>query len=206
MVQGDPRQVLEAAALIRGESFAALSRLLGRNSAWVQQYVRRGTPRTLPERDRAILARYLDIDEVALGAPPAREEGATRIARLDVRAAAGAGALVGSELALPSVALDDRLLATLGVDAADAALIRVQGDSMAETLCDGDLILVDRSQSTTTRQGGIYVIRLDGVLLVKRLRRASVGLTVVSDNTAYPPFVARPEIVGRVVWLSRALV
>jgi repressor LexA len=205
MALDDPRQVLEAAVLIRGESFAALSRLLGRNSAWVQQYVRRGTPRVLPERDRGILARYLDIDEEALGAPPAEQDGTTRVARLDVRAAAGAGVLVEDDIALPSVAFDDRLLATLGVDPDHAALIRVQGDSMAETLCEGDLILVDQSTRTVTRQGGIYVIRLDGALLVKRLRKASAGLTVMSDNPAYPPFVARPEIVGRVVWLSRAL-
>ena len=34
----------------RGESLAGLSRLLGRNDAYIQQYLRKGTPRRLPEQ------------------------------------------------------------------------------------------------------------------------------------------------------------
>ncbi|MGC5075318.1 hypothetical protein, partial [Escherichia coli] len=58
MERGDPRARL--AALIDGDtaSYAALSRMLRRNDAYLQQYVRRGTPRDLAERDRALLAAY----------------------------------------------------------------------------------------------------------------------------------------------------
>jgi phage repressor protein C with HTH and peptisase S24 domain len=80
--------------------------------------------------------------------------------------------------------------------------IEVQGDSMEPTLRDGDEILVDRSQRRL--RSGVHVIRLDDVLLVKRLAPAAGGaVEIISDNPAYGRAV-RPhdevELVGRVVW------
>ena len=43
----DPRNVLERLCAERGEDFAGLSRMLGRNSAYIQQFVRRGVPKRL---------------------------------------------------------------------------------------------------------------------------------------------------------------
>ena len=54
----DPRLVIERLCLKRGEDFAGLSRMLGRNSAYIQQYVRRGVPKRLGEEERRKLARY----------------------------------------------------------------------------------------------------------------------------------------------------
>ena len=48
----DARSTLTRLCAERGESLAGLSRLLGRNDAYIQQYLRKGTPRRLPERDR----------------------------------------------------------------------------------------------------------------------------------------------------------
>ena len=59
----------------RGEDYAGLSRLLGRNPAYVQQYIKRGTPRRLAEEDRRLLARYFGVDEALLGGPPRDDEG-----------------------------------------------------------------------------------------------------------------------------------
>ncbi len=49
LMMNDPRLVLERLCAERGEDFAGLSRMLGRNSAYIQQYVRRGVPRRLGE-------------------------------------------------------------------------------------------------------------------------------------------------------------
>ncbi len=40
----EPRLVIERLCAERGEDFAGLSRMLGRNPAYIQQYVRRGVP------------------------------------------------------------------------------------------------------------------------------------------------------------------
>src|SRR5881275_2126563 len=66
----DPRAVLKRLCAERGEDFAGLSRMLGRNPAYIQQFVRRGVPKRLKEEERRKLARYFSISEAILGGPP----------------------------------------------------------------------------------------------------------------------------------------
>ena len=54
-----------------GEGFASLSRLIGRNPAYIQQYLKRGIPRRLSEQDRRRLARHFGVSEALFGAPVA---------------------------------------------------------------------------------------------------------------------------------------
>jgi hypothetical protein len=62
------RKNLERLAIERGESLGALSRLIGRNDAYLQQFIRRGTPSRLAEDDRLKLAQFFQIDERIFGA------------------------------------------------------------------------------------------------------------------------------------------
>ena len=71
----DPRIALERLCAERGEDFAGLSRMLGRNSAYIQQYVRRGVPKRLKEEERRKLARYFSVSEAVLGGPPDESTG-----------------------------------------------------------------------------------------------------------------------------------
>ncbi|NCP10551.1 MAG: peptidase S24, partial [Sphingomonadales bacterium] len=61
-----PRVVLDRLARERGDDYASLSRLLRRNPAYVQQFIKRGSPRKLDEADRATLARYFGVAEAVL--------------------------------------------------------------------------------------------------------------------------------------------
>ncbi len=204
MDSADPRTAIVRAAQARSVSLMELSRLIGRNPAYIQQFVERGTPRRLAEGDRATLARYLGIGEAALGAPPARDWVA--VPRIDATASAGPGGVLGDDASDGVHRLDAALLRQLRVRADNASMIAVRGDSMDPTLADGDMILVDRGDRRG-QSGRIHVVRHDGLLLVKRLARASGGVELVSDNPTYPPIVIEgpPDIIGRVVWLSRAL-
>jgi len=67
------RTRLDALIASRGEDYASLSRLLGRNASYVQQFIKRGVPRRLSESDRRILASHFGIAEHLLGGPT--EEG-----------------------------------------------------------------------------------------------------------------------------------
>ena len=69
MPEADPRAVLQRLIDERREDYAGLSRLIGRNAAYIQQYVKRGTPKRLAEQDRRLLARYFGIPENLLGGP-----------------------------------------------------------------------------------------------------------------------------------------
>jgi hypothetical protein len=95
-----PQQVLERLCAERGENFASLSRLIGRNDAYIQQFLRKGTPRQLKERERRTLARYFQIPESMLGGLPDDVEAEygelVPIVRVAVRASAGPGAIPGA--------------------------------------------------------------------------------------------------------------
>lgn len=222
----DPRTVLEALIRERGEDFSSLSRMLGRNPAYIQQYIKRGVPRKLDEEDRRILAEYLGVDDRLLGAPAraapsvaAAEAGLGRghadfvaVPRLDLRAAAGAGAFPGEENSYDRLRFDHRFLREVaGGGTAGLSTIRVSGDSMVPTLADGDEILVNRADAAERLRDGIYVLRVDDALIVKRLAVNPAGgrITVRSDNSNYPPW---PEcdrgevtVIGRVVWTGRRI-
>ena len=210
MEQSNPHKVLEALVSERGESLAALSRMLGRNEAYLQQFVKRGTPRLLAERDRKLLSGYLRIDEALLGGPVTPLPPPTIAVRLlDVAASAGPGRLVDSERSTATLPFDRALLEALGIRSSHLAMIDAAGDSMAPRIEDGDRIMVDEADRRIGPRGAIFVIRLDGVLMVKRVARVEGQLTIASDNPDYPAIPPRDEdeveIIGKVVWLSRAL-
>ncbi|MDG2534305.1 S24 family peptidase [Sphingomonas sp. HITSZ_GF] len=201
------RAALEALIAETGANLSELSRLLGRNLAYLQQYLVRGTPRLLAEADRALLARYFGVPEAQLGGP--EPDGLVDVPRLDVGASAGPGGLVeGETRRRRGMQFSPELLRALGVRAEAASMIRVKGDSMLPTLADGDEILVDRDRRSVERRGGVFVIRLDGELMVKRLRAGVGGIEVISDNPDWETRVVSAQaldVVGKVAWLGRAI-
>jgi hypothetical protein len=212
MVNEDPRTALQRLIAENGDDYAGLSKLIGRNSAYIQQFIKRGSPKRLPEKERGILARYFGVDERLLGGlvSSVTKLGLRTIPKLDVGASAGPGAINDAEALAGRIGFDEKWLRKLAVDPAQLSLIRVEGDSMAPTLNNGDDIMVDGSAATGALRDGIHVIRMDDVLMVKRLAKGPAGrLSVLSDNPAYP---AWPDVdgeavtvIGRVVWAGRRL-
>jgi len=97
----------------------------------------------------------------------------------------------------------------LNADPADLFLILVDDESMVPTLRPGDTILLDRRTAKPDREG-VYILRMNGVPLVKRLQILPGEIVkVVSDNPAYETFTIRLSdindqefaILGRVVWV-----
>jgi phage repressor protein C with HTH and peptisase S24 domain len=204
MEDSDPRAALSALIARSGASYAALSRLIGRNDAYLQQFVARGSPRRLAERDRRLLAAYFGVAETELGADR-DSRSVVAVPRFDIAASAGPGALVDAEPRLGTLGLDPALLARLSARSRDLSLIRAAGDSMAPTILDGDELLVDRGDRRVRATGAIFVVRRDDTLLVKRISRAGGCFRIVSDNPDWPPIEADTlDVIGRVVWLSRA--
>ena len=88
----------------------------------------------------------------------------------------------------------------------DLVTISATGDSMASTIHDGDLLFVDTSIQEI-ENSRIYVLDIDGALLVKRLSlRLDRSIQVRSDNPKYEPEVVIPSdrntlrIIGQVVY------
>ncbi|MEM8827003.1 MAG: S24 family peptidase, partial [Pseudomonadota bacterium] len=203
-----------------------ISRMLGRNAAYIQQFIKRGVPKKLDEDDRRRLAAHFGVEERELGGPPSRggravTPGEAR-AQTDymlvpyysaIGASAGAGALSDEEEAAESaLAFQVRWVKEItGSDPNLLSVINVQGDSMLPTLGDGDPILVDRGDGAERLRDGIYVMRSDDALIVKRVVRNPVAnrIRIVSDNALYPDIgdcgPADVDIIGRVVWVGRQL-
>ena len=196
----------------RGDDCLSVSRLLGRNAAYIQQFLRRGVPRKLKEDDRRTLATYFGVDEVELGGPPppASSLATIMVPRLKLGASAGPGTLADDGERAGKIGFESKWLRNLAASPDALSIIQVAGDSMAPTLGDGDDILVDRGDAADRLRDGIYVIRMDDALMVKRLAvRPAYRLSVLSDNPAYPgwPDVAYEAvtIIGRVVWAGRKI-
>ncbi len=211
MTDTDPRAELDRLIRDNGDDYVSLSRLLGRNAAYVQQYLKRGSPKRLPEHERGILARYFGVDETLLGAAASPGGRSLRtVPKLAVGASAGAGALYDEEALAGKIGFDESWLRRMGLDPARLSLIRVEGDSMQPTLNDGDDIMVDTAAADRALKKGIYVLRLDGTLMVKRVSPEKGGkLSILSDNPAFGPLegIAAKDVavVGRVVWVGRKL-
>ena len=207
----DPRKVLERLCAERGEDFASLSRMLKRNPAYTQQYVRRGVPKRLGEEDRRKLAQYFSISEELLGGRPSEARvGLLSVKRHPVAVSAGPGAVVSEELGRPYFGFDERWLNALTQSPPDRlSIVRVEGDSMSPTLNAGDDILVDLGDSTDRLRDGIYVLRVDDAVVVKRIALHPIGrrVTVQSDNPAYSDWpdlsIGELNCIGRVIWAGR---
>lgn len=135
--------------------------------------------------------------------------GYVRIPVYDVSGSCGSGcANNGGDLVTGAVDLAQWFIQSLPgvVSARGLQIIASSGDSMTPTIEERSLVIVDTAQ-TAFRSDGIYCLRVDGELFIKRIMRNLDGtLTLISDNPRYPQRTidraALPEtaIIGRVVF------
>lgn len=200
-----------------GASLAGLSRLIGRNPAYLQQYVTRGSPRHLDEPDLRRIAEFLGVAPQAIETRRFNEsryhaslqhrasplDDWIDVPRLPLDASAGPGAFSAEEISFDHFRFSRRWLREMGLEGADLSAIRVEGDSMEPLLRSGDEIFVDRNK----RAGeGIHVVRIGDALHVKQVQARGPGrVALISANDAYAPIelaLDDIEVIGRVVWKS----
>ncbi|MEP0391546.1 MAG: S24 family peptidase [Erythrobacter sp.] len=215
MSQPDARNRLAQLSKERAASLASLSELLGRNASYLQQFIKKGSPRKLEEGDRKTLAEFFGVDESELGAPDGRsKENSYKarlvaqdidyidVPRLNIGASAGPGALPDREKPFDAFRFSRRWLAEQGLEGAKLQAITVEGDSMEPLLNNGDEILIDTAPRAF--RDGVHVVRLGDTLMVKRIAQAGAGrFSLLSQNLAYPPVdvaADEMEVIGRVVW------
>lgn len=132
----------------------------------------------------------------------------------DISAAAGAGVWVDREPEQDVLYFDKRVLRQLlkRDDFSSIHIIHAQGDSMdsgwnqPDDIKDGDLLMVDTSQTTGNNQ--VFVILVNNrELRVKRLTKRGDTLYITSNNPKYKEEIYRPDdtdievkVIGKVVW------
>lgn len=134
----------------------------------------------------------------------------------DVEASAGHGAWNSSEHEIYKIAFRKEWLNDEGLIPDNLAAITARGDSMNPSIKSGDTLLIDTNESYPVE--GIYVLKVDAHLVVKRVQRLNGGvIRVKSDNPAYdsididlvrfldPQYIEDYSVIGKVVWSGRRL-
>jgi len=192
----------------RGMSQQDLADRLNTTAVSIGRYEREDQRLTLPLLRR--LAKIFDVGIAEIAGDAWQSPEHYSVPVFDLRAAAGAGAFADDAQPSGHLLFREQWLRKITSNVRALFVIEISGDSMWETLHDGDHALVDPSQNNPRREG-LYVIRIDDMLQVKRLSMHPVKklLTVKSDNPAYPTYDSIEPgdiaVVGRVVWIGRSL-
>lgn len=195
-------RIWNEAGLPKSETLKKIKQLKGCSIDWL--LTGEGSPFPDSEAPKATatdtLGNPVDIDEFVF------------VPRYDIQAAAGHGQLVGDEQPMFAMAFRRYWIENYVTrDIKNLSVISVKGDSMEGVLNDGDTILINHGQ--TMPRDGLYVLRLNENLLVKRLQLIPGGIVnVISANEAYPTFeidLKNPTddvaIIGRVEWFGRSI-
>ena len=133
------------------------------------------------------------------------------IPRVDARLAAGAGAINDQVERAGALAFRRDWLRERDISPSDACLLRVTGDSMAPTLHDGDLVMIDERRATIRNRHFYAFVDTDGAARVKRLDLIENELILLtSDNPTYPaetrrgPDMNSIRVLGEIVWSAHA--
>lgn len=155
----------------------------------------------------------LNVETKRLEDEPDRSlPGVFQVPILDVRAAAGTGAINSDEVVVAHLPFPRSFLKALGVNPDKVRALHAYGDSMEPTVPDGRLVLVDLADRDISRPR-VYVIRTPDGLRLKRIQRLLDGsLRLLSDNSElYPPEtiagadVESIKVLGRAFWTEKLL-
>lgn len=210
--------------LIRGnktENYASVSRLLGKNHAYIQQYITRSTPRRLHERDRRLIAQHFGVPPGTLFVGGGIAEDLLQGPSLST---GKSHSVAGEQTPLHSLPVEPEETPALSIGFSDGLLrsltegykydglrvTKIQGDAMEPTVSDGDLILV-AAGTDVSRRDGLYALRIHHEIVARRLSFSPEGKTVIvsCDNSLYKGWhdcdPGALDILGPVIWYGRKL-
>lgn len=85
---------------------------------------------------------------------------------------------------------------------------RGRGDSMMPTINDGDMVLLDRSQTRVIEQDALWAYTVGDLGAIKRLRVKGDRVVILSDNPTVPADeepIEEVNIVARVIFVGKRL-
>lgn len=181
-------------------SQVALARAVGVKPPSVSDWLN-GRTKRLEGANLLAAARFLDVSPewLANGRGPMRlgpdavpakyrireaddDSGAMPIQMSDARGSCGGGSITWDAEYRQPLLKEPSWFRRYGVTSANAYAVWADGDSMADFIVDGDIVIFDLSK-TTPKSGSIFLIEHPDGLRIKRLRREIDGSWVLeSDN------------------------
>lgn len=202
-------------------TLASLSESLGRNRAYLHQYVHKGSPRELKEGDRIKLGKTLGVTPASLRTGnldrDVEEEddnsqySVVSVPMYDFRPGMGGGGVVLDENPDGMMPFPRPFLRRIRLHGANLVSVTCEGDSMSPTLQSGDQVLINVDDQNPA-SGGIFALNDSGHVVVKRVEKIPgtdpVRLKLISDNafhTDYEVLADDTRIIGRVVFFMRRI-
>lgn len=217
------RKLIEGRRLERNLDYKELSKALGKNDAYMQQFIKRGIPNELKERDLRKLAELLHLEDELLGGAitaEVKEPSAGDIDEIDVTAGLGGGGLsiienttrngitFHKEAVRDVWRLPEWMLSRFNARPQHIKAFPSQGDSMLPTINDGDVVFVD-TRHRVPSPPGIYALADEfGGVVVKRLEVTSrpgdetITVQISSDNPRHMTRILtidEIQIIGRYI-------
>jgi len=204
MTNGEIRDRLEQLIKENGETYASVSRLLGRNSAYIQQFMKRGSPARLDQADVVRLAAFFDVPVRELGgkAEDSRKAATPLVLPVNIFID-GAGRSQRRRL------VDRRWLAQISSEPAGVEVVVVEGHAMSPTVREGDEVFIQLLGRNEALRDGLYVIRGAQEHLIRRvaLEPRKGRYSILTDSPDFPNWTNLPrrgfEVLGRVIWIGK---
>lgn len=198
------RKLIEGRRVERNLDYKELSEALGKNHAYMQQFIKRGIPAELKDKDLRKLAELLDLEEELIGFAPAPSAPAVEnIDEIDLAAGLGGGGLsiventtvngitFSRELVRDHWRMPEWMLNRFNARPQNIKAFPTRGDSMAPTINDGDVVFVDTRHQVPSPPG-IYALADEfGGVVIKRLEVISrpaeepIVVRISSDNNKH---------------------
>lgn len=129
-------------------------------------------------------------------------DGNIKVPEYDIQAAAGCGSFVDCEVKVGEFSFPEAWLRQKKLYGYKLCVISAWGDSMEPSIQHEDSLLLKLlEESEKAAYDGVYVLRLDGMLLVKRMKYSmkEQGHYIISDNPDYDTmFVCNDEFDDRI--------
>lgn len=138
---------------------------------------------------------------------------------IDIKACCGNGYALEFEEVRGGLAFNKEWVSRMGLDGHNLEVIKASGKSMEPTIFDGNMLLVDRSDTTISpSMAKIYVVGYGGDIMIKRVRIEGDAIILESDNNNkrdYHTITIKQSptnqlaetfrIIGRIIWQSGTL-
>lgn len=192
----------------KGKNYRSLSMAIGKNEAYLHQYINKGSPLRLPEEERRKLALILAVDEqeltdIQLPKSITSSASNTNNATIEMMVSGASTAYTTGFWSLPL----SEFSAISQAAPENVKLFRVSGDSMQPTFKDGDYVFADTS-SDKFSSDGLYLIGANGHLAIRRIQQISPSeALVISDNNNYknvPVPFKKLKIIGKIIYALHA--
>ncbi|MEC4727243.1 hypothetical protein HWQ46_16985 [Shewanella sp. D64] len=171
--------------LVAGRSLRKVSLEWGIPQPTLHNMLKNRTDPKFDTLDKIMKAENVNVEWLLTGSET--ENDFISIPRIDIEVSAGCGSYIVSELENEGMKVTQKWIINEGFLQADLVMMTAKGDSMEPSIPSGASLIIDKSQ-TSIKEDGVYVLRVEDALFVKRLRydHLNYELNIISDNPIYP--------------------